>query len=548
MKRTFILLTALCATLVIISYLNSSSRMQVVVTPDGKPLSAPLSVPSITLSPVATIPGSVGFGPVSQLTAIDYQELDDTVIVSLNAPSGFPHNFEKVTRAGVHTQFSPNAGFIEEVHIAIAPSPDCSRTGNSIGGFKVGDVFVGSGFGQISKITPNGSTTTLFSTFPGETGLLWGGLAFDRTGLFNGDLIACTTSGGLWRVNAAGVPSLIAHLPMAGVKSVVVIPNDSRFGPIAGKILVGGTPTIESSGPPDNGFVVDAGGSFSSIDFGIREPEGLRIVPQGGDFFATDVPTHTVFMAPALQFSSIVGDLVIAAEIDFDTGTGRLFDITFNPGDPSARANGFLVREIPGGRLGQYEGITFACSTAPTPPCTLTCPPDICTTGSVPTTVNFVAPSTVGSSSPVIATCVPPSGSLFPPGTTVVTCTAVDPGCTNSPVSCTFNVTVAGPGITLVDIGGSGSTLTFDQGTGAYTFTCGSGLTLSGTAIITARGGMMTLQDDMGGRCVNARLDLTSCRGSATLEAPMGLVQCQITGRVFAGCSACAAPITPPPQ
>jgi hypothetical protein len=265
----------------------------------------------------------------------------------------------------------------------------------------------------------------------------------------------------------------------------------------------------------------------------VVEPEGFRIIPQGGDFFGTDFMTQSIVKGPAAQFAGIVGDLLIASEglINPNTKTSHLYDVVWDPGTSALKAT-----LIGGGDVFQYEGITFSCVAAPTA-CTLTCPADICSTSPI---VTFTPPVTSGGSN-VTATCVPPSGSTFPLGTTIVTCTAADTACTNSPLSCTFNVTVAGAGITLVDIGGSGSTLVFDPATGAYTFTCGTGLTLSGTATITARGGMMTLQDDMGGRCVNARLDLTSCRGSATLEAPMGLVQCQITGRVFAGCSACTA-------
>lgn len=527
MKRiSILLLAALCAALAIVPLLSSTPVMQTKKQKQGQPVVS--SIPSITLAPLATIPGSPSPGdPVSQLTAIDYQEVGDTVIVSLNAPSGLPYNFEQVTRSGAHAQFSPNMRFPEEVHIAVAPSQNCSATGLSLGGFKVGDVFVGSGFGLVSRISADGSTTTPFATLPGETGLLWGGLAFDRVGTFNGDLIATTTSGGVYRINSAGVATLIVRIPGGGVKGVIVIPNDPRFGPIAGEILVGGTPLIEPSGPPDNGFVVDAAGNFSTLDLGIHEPEGFRIVPPGGDFFATDVPTHTVFTAPASQFASIVGDLVIAGEIDFNTHTGRLFDVVFaGIGSPGALPNGFLVREIPGGRIGQYEGITFSCVPAPCVPSTLSCPASTCINAAGPTVVTFPTPVTTGGTNPgSTAVCTPPSGSVFGLGTTPVNCTASD-GCGGT-ANCSFSVTLASCILTLTDFTGNGSTLTLNVCTGDYVFTCGDGFSMSGTGHVIIRGGIISFNDV----CVEAMIDCASGRATATLKAPMATVRCTIVAR-----------------
>jgi len=286
--------------------------------------------------------------------------------------------------------------------------------------------------------------------------------------------------------------------------------------------------------------VIDAAGNFSTIDFGIREPEGFRIVPAGGDFFATDVPTHTIFTAPASQFTSIVGDLVLAGEIDFNTSTGRLFDIVFaGVGAPGALPNGFLVREIPGGRIGQYEGITFSCTKAVCVPNTLTCPPSFCvaSAGGGPTPVTFATPVPSGGTNPgTPAVCVPPSGSTFSLGTTPVNCTA-DDGCGGvGNLNCSFTVTVSLFSLTIVDAAGSGSTLTINLTTGAYTFTCGDGTVMSGIAILHIKGGIIVLEDNGGGKCVLAKIDIFSGRSAATLQAPMGFVRCQINGRTLLSC------------
>jgi len=72
----------------------------------------------------------------------------------------------------------------------------------------------------------------------------------------------------------------------------------------------------------------------------------------------------------------------------------------------------------------------------------VTCPSDI-TQATVPgettAVVNF-APTVSGGVAPVSVTCNPPSGSVFPVGTTTVTCTATDGN--GASASCSFNVAV----------------------------------------------------------------------------------------------------------
>ena len=76
------------------------------------------------------------------------------------------------------------------------------------------------------------------------------------------------------------------------------------------------------------------------------------------------------------------------------------------------------------------------------PAVSITCPADISVTTTNPggEVVNYSAPTTSGGCAPVTVVCNPPSGSTFPVGTTVVTCTATD-GQSNT-ATCTFTVTV----------------------------------------------------------------------------------------------------------
>ena len=86
------------------------------------------------------------------------------------------------------------------------------------------------------------------------------------------------------------------------------------------------------------------------------------------------------------------------------------------------------------------------------PPFTITCPPNVTATGGVPmegtcglgAVVNYPAPTITSSAcnGTVTVTCTPASGTVFPAGTTTVTCTATDQ--LGQSLSCSFTVTVSG--------------------------------------------------------------------------------------------------------
>jgi hypothetical protein len=86
----------------------------------------------------------------------------------------------------------------------------------------------------------------------------------------------------------------------------------------------------------------------------------------------------------------------------------------------------------------------------------LTTPADITTdaTGPSGATVTYPAPvvTDIGNTSPPAAGCTPASGSVFPIGTTTVTCTVTDHGDFPSTASSSFTVTVEGAAAQLADL------------------------------------------------------------------------------------------------
>jgi hypothetical protein len=114
-------------------------------------------------------------------------------------------------------------------------------------------MFTGNGVpGQILRIRTDANglnpiITNPWSIFPGSNpGLIRGGLCFDQTGKWGGDLIVSTTTGKVYRVNATGYATLVGDAKqvdpnLSHMEAVVVIPDDPiRYGPYAANILTGG--------------------------------------------------------------------------------------------------------------------------------------------------------------------------------------------------------------------------------------------------------------------------------------------------------------------
>lgn len=251
----------------------------------------------VTLTPVTT-----GFNnPIG----IDHHDPTNKVVMSVNYASGIPHNFELVASDGSRSQFSSISGFTDEVKIATAKD---DGGGMSIGGFTPGELFTGTGVpGVIARISPDGSVVqNPWVTLPGEPGLMRGSLYVDRTGVYGGDLIVVTTAGRVWRVTSLGAATQLASLG-THLEGLTTVPNDAtKYGPWAGQILAG----AEGQGRI---YTIDAQGITNFYLLGIN-PEDIDIIPANQNFFGVDFGSATLWGAGPSQFTSMVGDILIAQE------------------------------------------------------------------------------------------------------------------------------------------------------------------------------------------------------------------------------------------
>lgn len=248
---------------------------------------------------------------------IDYHEPTDRVIMSVNYPSGAPSNFETVAFDGTHEAFSAIAGLTEELKLATA------RSGN-LQDIPAGTLFTGNGIdGQIVKVTADGSSiTNPWVDLPGvDNGLIRGSLYVDRTGIYNGDLIICTTNGEVWRIDANANPTFIfdTNTHLEGLQVVPDVPV--RFGPLAGKIVAG----AEAEGLL---WSFDAQGNAVSYNLGVAV-EDIDVVVPNENFFGVNYGNSRLLGASDDDFLSVRGDLMLATET-VAAGTSGLYRVNWD--------------------------------------------------------------------------------------------------------------------------------------------------------------------------------------------------------------------------
>ncbi len=292
--------------------------------------------PVITLTAISTT--------FNKPIGIDYHEPTNSVVMSVNYPTGLPSGFERIEKDGKHQQFSALTGLTDEVKIATV------RAGNP-GGFTAGDLFVGNGIdGQIVRISSDGNTVdNPWVDLPGaNNGLMRGSLYVDRTGEWGGDLVVVTTTGEVWRVTSAGVPTKVATASVH-LEGAIIVPNcPARYGPIAGKLIAG----AEGQGLL---HVISKDGSSETHNVGVKI-EDIDVIEPKGNFFGVNYGTSQLLGTAAKEFESIVGDILLAQENPI-AGETALFRLKW---DGTKLVADKILATPQSATYGQWEHVTFA--------------------------------------------------------------------------------------------------------------------------------------------------------------------------------------------
>ena len=251
---------------------------------------------NVVLNPVTT--------EFKDFTGLDYHASSRKLLLSANTPGGMPNNFETVAADGTRAAFSNVAGLNGE--LLIATSRDEGQ-GMSRGGFAAGDLFTSTGVpGVIARVSASGAAVqNPWVTLPGETGGV-GGLYLDRTGVFGGDLLVVTTTGGVWRVNAAAEATKVASLDTR-LAGVTALPDDpDRYGPWSGKILAGAKDQSLL-------YAIDSQGQTISQQLDVH-PQDIDLVPAQENFFAVDTVGRKIWGASDGAFAGIIGDILVTQQ------------------------------------------------------------------------------------------------------------------------------------------------------------------------------------------------------------------------------------------
>lgn len=265
---------------------------------------------------------------------IDHHEPSGALILSVNYGTGLPHNLELVQSDGRHVRFSGARGYTDELKIATVHASTCT------GGFTVGEVFTGDGRpGSVVRISADGAKVQRWVRLPGESGLMRGSLFQDKHCVFGGDLVVATTTGGVWRVSSKGVARRLANLG-THLEGLYVLPDDPlRYGPWAGKILVGAEEQTRL-------YAIDPKGKVLPFSLGIAT-EDIDVVPARANFYGVDFAEQRLVGAEAEQWADKEGDVIIAQE------SGQLWDLRWNP-----QTQDFDTVRI--AQVGQWEHVTFS--------------------------------------------------------------------------------------------------------------------------------------------------------------------------------------------
>jgi len=346
-------------------------------------------------------PSNVGFQtPIG----IDFQETSGQLVLSAFYPGGAPNNLELADpTTGNKTPFSALANLTNELKIATVRASTC-LSGTT---FVLGEVFTGNGnAGQIIRINPLGTVVTNpWVTLPGETALVRGSLFQDRFNAAGCDLIAVTGNeqngtaandniGNVWRINSAGVPSLVATVG-THLEGVTTVPNvPAIFGPMAGRILAGAEQFTVPGGPPTynpaGGLIVAVNpnavddfftiGGPGTTGIGAHQhfltnnafhPEDLDVIRANAQFFGIAFRDGVILKAEATDFALRCGQILITQEFPF-AGTSGLSALRWDPGTSSFITDALTanITGLPGGTTNtvqQWEHVTFTsgndCST-----------------------------------------------------------------------------------------------------------------------------------------------------------------------------------------
>lgn len=216
------------------------------------------------------------------------------------------------------------------------------------------------------------------------------------------------------------------------------LPPGATFG---GCVASSGTTTCTLNWTPE----ADEAGSDFVVAFTARDASNVTAAPYSFTIRvpANTPPTLTVPADRTAEATSALGASVTFTATATDVEDGNL-PVTCTPASGSVFPQGTTTVTCAvtdsGGLSAEGQ---FTVTVADTTPPTITAPADVTvhpTTGQFSAPVTYALPAATDTVSSVTVTCTPASGSVFPLGTTTVTCTATDEAGNSAQVQFQVNV------------------------------------------------------------------------------------------------------------
>ena len=408
----------------------------------------------------------------------------------------------------------------------------------------------GSGFGSCSQMVTvtDGGTATVNCCLPQSAIIVSAGatLVSESCTPANGVLDpneTVTVSLCVQNVGTANTTALMGTLQSTGGVTSILAPNPQNYG------------VVVASGPATcRNFTFTATGTCGgTVTATIHFVDGATDLGNVTYTFTLGVSSGGGFTCANCPVQMCTG-ITCPANITKANDTNQCGAVVTYPAPtPVGSGCGTITCSPASGSFFPKGTTTVSCNAAAGPSCsftvtvndtqppTITCPAPIAV-AAAPTcppagsaTVNFTA-TALDNCPGVTVVCVPPSGSIFPVGTTSVTCTATDTS--GNTATCSFTVTVFTA--CLVDESNSGNVVLFNTQTGDYRFCCNGVLLVTGRGVLTIRGCIGTIDDQKGDRKVHIEFDFSANNGRGKGTAALFLggstnPKCTITDQSMAG-------------
>ena len=254
---------------------------------------------------------------------------------------GTPVEVHSIDSAGSDTLIAtiPNSSGTCEGYIAISPG---------LGSFTANDIYVTNG-SEIWRVTPTGSSVTLFATLPPPLVFTHTGITFDHIGTFGNQMIVTTFDGRVFTIDSNANVVFVAQVPGA-LEGPDVAPL--TFGPLGGNVFAADEATHQIWAVSPTGAVTSVAGFFAAESVHFIPNNVCSFGTSGGAFFSAIFPSAIYKFAPT-DFTGLGGSMIVTSEgggsslLQFNTNTGY----TLSPF---------------GDNVGQHEGSAFVdCAVPP---------------------------------------------------------------------------------------------------------------------------------------------------------------------------------------